>query len=226
MKYWMNPQEGFGTICLKGLKDAQPVRVPRCFFSGVKGKVLSTSLQGFCDTSVNTYAAVMYLRIETAEETYLKFVTSKTRVAPLVEQTIPQLDLLSALILARLVSHVKYVLEGSIQISYVRCWSDSEVTLHWIRGENREWKQFVQIRVCEIRRIVPPHAWSHCSSKENLADIASRETSPATLSESTWFSGPEWLTSYEEIKEINEKSNTDKQPQIESLQEAKAKHSD
>ena len=207
---------------LKGLKDAQSVRVPRCFFSGVKGKVLSTSLQGFCDASVNAYAAVVYLRIETAEETYLKCVTSKTRVAPLVEQTIPRLELLSALILARLVSHVKSVLEGSIPISHVRCWSHSEVALHWIRGENREWKQFVQNRVCEIRRIVPPHTWSHCSSKENPADIASRGTSPATLSESTWFSGPEWLKSYEETKQINEESIRDKQSPIESLQEAKA----
>ena len=61
-------------------------------------------LQGFCDASVNAYAAVVYLKIETADETYLKFVTSKTRVAPLVEQTIPRLELLSALILARPIS--------------------------------------------------------------------------------------------------------------------------
>lgn len=94
--------------------------MPRCYFFGVARQVQSTSLQGFCDASVNAYAAVVYLKIETADETYLKFVTSKTRVAPLVEQTIPRLELLSALILARLISHIQSVLEEVIPISHVR----------------------------------------------------------------------------------------------------------
>ena len=116
--------------------------------------------------------------------------TSKTRVAPPVGQTIPRLELLSALILARLISHIRSVLEQFILISQVRCGSDSEVALFWIRGEDREWKQFVQNRVCEIRSLVPLNAWGHCSSKEKPADIASRGTSPAILAESTWVSGP------------------------------------
>ena len=71
----------------------------------------------------------MYLQIDTADGTYLKFLTSKTRVARLVEQTIPRLELLSALILARLISHIQSVLEEFIPISHVRCWFDSEVAL-------------------------------------------------------------------------------------------------
>lgn len=134
------------------------------FSSGVAGQVVSVSSQGVCDTSVRGYAAVVYLRIEIPEGTYLRFVTSKTRVAPLVEQTIPRLELLSALILARLVSHVRSALESFIPISHVRCRSDSEVTLHWIRGEDHKWKQFVQNWLCEIRSLVPSHASSHCSS--------------------------------------------------------------
>ena len=113
--------------------------------SGFQGDVASVSLEGFCDVSVNAYAAVVYLRIETPEETHLKFLTSKTRVAPLVKQPIPRLELLSALILARLIARVKTVLEGLILISYVRCWTDSKVALYWIRGEDREWKQFFKI---------------------------------------------------------------------------------
>ena len=96
---------------LKSMKEAKPLRVPRCYFFGVAGRVRSTSLQGFCDASVNAYAAVVYLKIETVDKTYLKFLTSKTRVAPLVEKTIPRHELLSALILARLISHIRSVLE-------------------------------------------------------------------------------------------------------------------
>ena len=87
-----------------------------------------TSLQGFCDASVNAYAAVVYLRMETTEDTQLKFVTSKTRVAPLVKKTITRLKLLSTLILARLVSHVRSALQGFIQMSHVKCWTDSSST--------------------------------------------------------------------------------------------------
>ena len=149
---------------LKSLKEAEPIRVPRCHFFGVTRRVRSTSLQGFCDASVNAYEAVVYLKTETVDETYIRFVTSKTRAAPLVEQTIPRLELLSALILARPISHIRPVLEEFIPISHVTCWSDSEVALYWIREEDREWKQFVQNRVCEIRSLVPPNAWRHCSS--------------------------------------------------------------
>ena len=208
---------------LKDLKESEPVIVPRCFFSGFQEDVVSVSLEGFCDASVNVYAAVVYLRIETTEETHLKFLTSKTRVAPLVKQTIPRLELLSALILARLIARVKTVLEGLIRISHVRCWTDSKVALYWIRGEDREWKQFVQNRVCEIRSLVPPTAWSHCSSKDNPADTASRGKSPAALAESRWFPGPEWLKFKEQVKEV-ELSNLDDQVPAETLQELKAKH--
>ena len=209
---------------LKSLKEAEPIRVPRCYFFGVAGRVRSTSPQGFSDASVNAYAAVVYLKIETVDETYLKFVMSKTRVAPLVEQTIPRLELLSALILARLISHIRSVLEEFIPISHVTCWSDSEVALYWIRGEDREWKQFVQNRVCEIRSLVPPNAWRHCSSKDNPADIASRGTSPVILAGSTWVSGPDRLKSYEEAMQTSEETTKVKQAPVESLQEAKKEH--
>ena len=209
---------------LKSLKEAEPIRVPRCYFFGVAGRVRSTSPQGFSDASVNAYAAVVYLKIETVDETYLKFVMSKTRVALLVEQTIPRLELLSALILARLISHIRSVLEEFIPISHVTCWSDSEVALYWIRGEDREWKQFVQNRVCEIRSLVPPNAWRHCSSKDNPADIASRGTSPVILAGSTWVSGPDRLKSYEEAMQTSEETTKVKQAPVESLQEAKKEY--
>ena len=70
---------------LKDLKEREPVRVPRCFLSGFQGDAVSVSLQGLSDASVSAYVAVVYLRIETANETHLKFLTSKTRVAPLVK---------------------------------------------------------------------------------------------------------------------------------------------
>ena len=69
---------------------------------------------------------------------------------------------------------------------------------------------------------MPSNAWSHCSSKDNPADIASRGTSPAILAESTWVSGPDW--SYEGTMQISKENAEVKQAPVESLQEAKKEH--
>ena len=37
----------------KNLNEVELRTVPRCYFFGVAGQVQSTSLQGFCDASVN-----------------------------------------------------------------------------------------------------------------------------------------------------------------------------
>ena len=204
---------------LHELREAEPIYIPRYYFEEVKGEIQTVSLHGFSDASAEAYAAVIYLRIESTESSYLRLVTAKTRVAPLTRQTIPRLELLAALILTRLITHVKSALTGFLQVSYIRCWSDSKVTLYWICGETRAWKQFVQNRVLEIRNLVAPELWSYCASKDNPADIPSRGTSPATLMESMWFAGPEWLKNYDESTAVPFASS----PIAEALQEVKGK---
>ncbi len=52
----------------------------------------------------------------------------------------------------------------------------------------------MQNRVCEIRKLIPPEFWNHCSGKGNPADILSRGLSPLELSvNSLWRNGPDWL---------------------------------
>ena len=80
------------------LQEAQPISIPRSYFNGVNGEVRLYQLYGFCDASIRAYAAVVYLVIETDVGNYVKFVVSKTHVAPIQSQTIPRLELLSALL--------------------------------------------------------------------------------------------------------------------------------
>ena len=47
------------------------------------------------------------------------------------------------------------------------------VALYWIKGEDKEWKQFMHNGAQEIRRLVPVSHWLHCPGKENPADMAS-----------------------------------------------------
>ena len=83
------------------------------------------------------------------------FVIAKTKVSPINKQSISRLELLSALILARLFSTVTKALNETLKLSDPICWTDSKVSLHWIQGETQEWKQFVENRVKEIRKLVP-----------------------------------------------------------------------
>ena len=74
----------------------------------MEGQVVMSELHGFCDASAKAYGAVVYLRVVTTCGIYVRFLVSKTRVAPLSNQTIPRLELLSAVILARLMHSVRH----------------------------------------------------------------------------------------------------------------------
>ena len=89
------------------LRTSAPILVPRYLLYNVSNEVESYSLHGFCDASLRAYAAVVYLRVKTRTGYSVTFLASKTRVTPLREQTIPRLELLSALLLARLITSVK-----------------------------------------------------------------------------------------------------------------------
>ncbi|XP_064394514.1 uncharacterized protein LOC135341786 [Halichondria panicea] len=173
------------------LEDAQPLTIPRCYLEAVQGEVLSYQLCGYCDASLSAYAAVIYLLIETKDKTHMRFVVAKTRVAPLKKQTVPRLELLSAVLLARLMNTTKLSLNPEIEISSFHCFIDSQVALCWIRNIGKSWKPFVQNRVSEIRNLFPVECWNHIPGVENPADVPSRGTTPLELLvNKLWRDGP------------------------------------
>ena len=109
----------------------------------------------------------------------MQFVVCKTRVAPLVEITIPQLELLSCFLLAKLMAHVKVALGKAVSVDCGMCFIDSKVALYWVQGVTKEWKQFVLNRVTKICELVPVTSWSHFPGKDNPADLPSCGFSPA-----------------------------------------------
>ena len=221
---WDEPLEGeLKNEWLKlatGLQCVSSFTVSRCYFQEVTEKIVSCSLHGFGDASSKAYATVIYLHVTTTTGSYVKFLASRSRVAPVKQETIPRLKLLAALILARLISHVGEALEPEVDITYLTCWTDSKVALAWIKGEEREWKPFVQNRVNEIRTLVPVNSWRHCRGKNNPADIPSRGMSPSQLSEcALWIEGPTWLS--DNAESGSEEFNIGQLPQ-ECLEEMKA----
>ena len=116
----------------------------------------------------------------------VKFLAAKTRVSPVHTITIPWLELLSALLLSKLLTSIRDALHSEVTLADPVYFTDSKASLYWIQGAHHEWKQFVENRVTAIRK--------HCPGKENPADIPSRGMSASALSESSiWLSGPNWL---------------------------------
>ena len=179
---------------LQDLQEVQRVLVPRCVYAGLEEEIVSCTIHGFGDASEKAYCAVVYLVLEASSGYHPVLLSSKTRVAPLSKQSIPRLELLSGVILARLVSSVKETLEPKIQINETHLWLDSKTAIFWIKG-SKEWKQFVQNRVNEIRSLTEESMWNHCPGLENPADIGSRgEVASKLKSNQLWWRGPWWLS--------------------------------
>ena len=73
---------------------------------------------------------------------------AKNRVAPLKTITLPKLELMAAVVRARLASH----LEKSLAPKNVTFWSDSQIVLHWLQN-TKPLKRFQANRVKEIQEI-------------------------------------------------------------------------
>ena len=107
--------------------------------------------------------------------------------------SIPRLELIEALILARLITSVKEALKSVISIDQVHCWTDSITVFYWLQAD-KEYKQFLQNRVDEILRLTEAKNWRHCPGIENPADIGSRGRLASELvNNKMWWEGPNWL---------------------------------
>ena len=120
-------------------------------------------------------------------------VFSKARVAPLKPLTLPRLELLAALMCARLLEFVRDALQLPSDVSST-CWTDSTVVLAWVKSDPSRWKTFVCNRVAEIQSLSNPAHWRHCPGSLNPADLASRGISGEELVKSNlWLHGPDFL---------------------------------
>ena len=68
---------------------------------------------------------VIYVRLEDEDSVDVKFVAAKTRGTPVIGITIPKLELLSALLLSKLLDSVRAALESSLPLDESICFTDS-----------------------------------------------------------------------------------------------------
>ena len=135
----------------------------------------------------------------------VKFLAAKTRVTSVLGVTIPRLELLSSLLLSKLLTGIQAALQLELSLDDPMCFTDSKASLYRIKGVQHEWKQFVENRLIAIRSLLSPDHWRHCPGRENPADIPSRGMSASALSESSvWLSGPDWLWHKSSTEEVEE----------------------
>ena len=155
----------------------------------------TVEIHAFGDASEQAYGACVYLRVLSEGKYKVSLVCSRTRVAPIKKISLPRLELLAALVCAHLAEFVRSALY--LKSSVINCYTDSTVSLAWIKSDPLRFKTFVSNRISDIQILVPPSQWAHCPGSNNPADYASRGLRGEDLMKcSMWINGPDWLWQY------------------------------
>lgn len=149
-------------------------------------------IHGFCDASEKAYAAAVYVRASEENRCHTHLLLAKTRVAPLKNKSLARLELCGAVLLAHLLEHIMETMQ--FKDAKIFAWSDSQITLSWIKSAPHIRTTFVANRVAEIQELTDPRSWNYVPSKDNPADVASRGLSPKDLlKHHQWWYGPELI---------------------------------
>ena len=206
---------------LDGLSHVKGIRVPRSYSVGGWHDVCVVEVHAFGDASEAGYGAAVYLRLTLKDGSVVTpLVMSRARVAPLKRVSLPRLELLGSLLAARLLRFVCRALRLPTETPY-HCWTDSMVVLGWIRGDPSRWKQFVRNRVTEIHSLTDPALWAHCPGLDNPADLLTRGVHAEALTDSCWFSGPDWLKA-DVVTDVSDPAELDMPSELERSAESEA----
>ena len=130
--------------------------------------VVKWEFHGFCDASLNGYGACIYVEtIYKSGKILVKFLSSKSRVARLKQETIPRLELLGALLWSQLMLSVRNSLKDEFLFDNVYYWCDSQIVLAWIESTNKEFKAFIENRVTKRLKNSIIENWHYCKTVVN-----------------------------------------------------------
>lgn len=165
----------------------------RCITSHGFGEISSAQLHHFCDASEVGIGTVSYLRLANCrDEVHVALIMGKAKVAPLMQTTIPRLELAATVLAVRMDRMLKTELQ--IQLDESAYWTDSQSVLKYMASTTARFKTCVANRVSMIRTLSEVTQWNYISSKLNPADIASCGLqTDAFLQSKTWIHGPEFL---------------------------------
>lgn len=120
---------------------------------------------------------------------------SKSKVAPIKPQTMPQLELLAAVLGAELSKYLSNTILPKFHTSQIILWSDSQIVLSWISSSKHLPQQFIQHRVQLIRDMTSQSTWKYCLTTSNPADLITRgmDAKAFISKQQYWNQRPSWL---------------------------------
>lgn len=116
------------------------------------------------------------------------YVLGKAKLAPLSAHTIPRLELGAAVLAVEAAELIQNELD--ITPTAVEFYSDSKVVLGYIHNQTRQFYVYVSNRVQRIRKSTRPEQWHYISSQ----NPHSHSVPASDLKDSTWISGPAFLS--------------------------------
>ena len=174
----------------RDIQDATTMVIPRRYFTN-EDLSPATQLHVLADASIKAYSAVAYLQVNN----YTAFVIAKTRVAPVKELILPKLELMAALIAARVSNFI--ITSLSLQGISTHLWADSQIVLYWIQS-TRNLPTFVSHRIDEIHQLTPIAVRRYCPTDSNPADLLTMGINSQLLNSSIlWSHGPSWIVTGE-----------------------------
>ena len=177
---------------LKETEHLHRISIPRCLVPSANNSHIT--LHHFSDASLSGYGCVSYLRCEdqSTGKVNVAFVSSKARVTPIKQTTIPRLELTAAVLATKQDLIIKEELtEVSFQPSVF--WTDSECVLKYLNNSSNRYPIFEGNRISAILQRSNCEQWHHVVSSKNVADAASRGLGIVDLENGDWFTGPKFL---------------------------------
>ena len=148
----------------------------------------------FSDASLLAYGACAYIRYEMQNGSYISnLLTAKCKMAPIKSLTIPRLELLGAVISARLETTI--VKEMRCTFSRVFHIVDSAIVRSQIQKESYGFGTFTSTKIAEIQNKTNTEDWWWVSGGMNPADLVTRSACIKDLGRnSVWQCGPHFLS--------------------------------
>ncbi|GFQ81463.1 integrase catalytic domain-containing protein [Trichonephila clavata] len=131
------------------------------------------------------------VKSENANETQIRLLCSKTRIAPLKTLSIPRLELFAATLLSKLTSNIVKIID--LEFDEAHLFSDSKVVLEWIQIQPHLLNVFVANRVSLIQKLTQTFSLHHVKTKENPADFISSGATKLKLQDELWWTGPSFF---------------------------------
>lgn len=165
------------------------IRIPR-WLSTASGT--QQQIHVYCDASERAYGAVVYVRVIADNAWDARLLCSRSRVSPVNIMTIPRLELCAIELGCKLLQKIREI--PRLSIGEVFLWTDSTITLYWLRKPVKELKTFVANRVSRILNVIECGQARHIQSEQNPADLLSRGMKTRALIDNVlWWNGPDVL---------------------------------